>query len=57
MGQLIGDQKLEERITQIKGIIERMDFRWDNGFITDKDAYLEERVKLQQELETTYAYS
>jgi hypothetical protein len=51
MGQLIGDQKLEERIGQIKGVIERMDFRWDNGFITDKDAYLEERVKLQQELE------
>lgn len=51
MGQLIGDQQLEERISQIKGIIERMDFRWDNGFITDKDAYLEERVKLQQELE------
>ncbi|MBI1280148.1 MAG: hypothetical protein GC179_18615 [Anaerolineaceae bacterium] len=51
MGQLIGDQKLEERINNIKTIIERMDFRWDNGFITDKDVYLEERVKLQQELE------
>jgi DNA invertase Pin-like site-specific DNA recombinase len=51
MGQLIGDQKLDERVSQIKSIIERMDFRWDNGFITDKDAYLEERVKLQRELE------
>ncbi|GIL14735.1 MAG: recombinase RecD [Chloroflexota bacterium] len=51
MGQLIGDQNLDERIAQIKSIIERMDFRWDNGFITDKDAYLEERIKLQQELE------
>ena len=51
VGQLIGDQKLDERISQIKRIIERMDFRWDNGLITDKDAYLEERVKLQQELE------
>lgn len=51
MGQLIGDQNLDERITQIKGVIERMDFRWDNGFITEKDAYLEERIKLQQELE------
>lgn len=51
MGQLIGDQKLEERIAEIKAIIDRMDFRWDQGFIPDKDAYLEERVKLQQELE------
>lgn len=51
MGELIGDQKLDERISHIKGIIERMDFRWDNGFFTDKEAYLEERVKLQQELE------
>ncbi len=51
MGQLIGDQNLDERIGEIKAIIERMDFRWDNGFITDKDAYLEERVKLQQQLE------
>lgn len=51
MGQLIGDQKLEERIAEIKGIINRMDFRWDQGFIADKDVYLEERVKLQQELE------
>ena len=56
MGQLIGDQQLEERIAHIKGIIERMDFRLDNGFITDKDAYLEERVKLQQELEQLDAY-
>jgi DNA invertase Pin-like site-specific DNA recombinase len=51
MGQLLGDKKLEERISEIKGIIDRMDFRWDQGFITDKDAYLEQRVKLQQELE------
>ena len=51
MGQLIGDQQLDRRIAQIKAVIERMDFRWDNGFITDKDAYLEERIKLQQELE------
>ena len=51
MGQLIGDKKLDERIAQIKGIIERMDFRWDNGLITDKDEYLDQRVKLQQELE------
>lgn len=51
MGELLGDQKLEARISEIKAIIERMDFRWDNGFITDKDAYLEQRIQLQQELE------
>ncbi len=51
MGQLIGDQRLEERITEIKGIIDRMDFRWDQGFFTNRDEYLEQRVKLQQELE------
>ena len=51
MGQLLGDQKLDERIAEIKAVIERMDFRWDQGFVTDKDEYLEQRVKLQQELE------
>jgi site-specific DNA recombinase len=51
MGQLLGDKRLEDRIAEIKSIIERMDFRWDQGFITDKESYLEERVKLQQELE------
>lgn len=51
MGQLLGDEHLEERIAEIKQVIKRMDFRWDHGFITDGEAYLEERVKLQQELE------
>jgi hypothetical protein len=51
MGDLLGEQKLEERLAEIKEIIERMDFRWDSGFVTDKDGYLEKRVKLQQELE------
>ncbi len=51
MGELLGDQKLDARVSEIKGVIERMDFRWDNGFVTDRDAYLEQRVKLQQELE------
>jgi hypothetical protein len=51
MSELLGDQKLEERIAEIKEVIERMDFRWDHGFVTDRDSYLEERVKLQQELE------
>lgn len=51
MSQLLGDQKLDERIAEIKSIIERMDFRWDNGFITDQASYLEQRLPLQQELE------
>lgn len=28
-----------------------MGFRWDHGFITDQNGYLNERGKLQQELE------
>lgn len=27
------------------------DFRWDHGFVTDQTQYLEQRVRLQQELE------
>ncbi len=51
MGELLGDKNLNDRLSEIKEVIERMDFRWDNGFITEKDEYLEQRVKLQQELE------
>lgn len=47
----MGNQQLEERLGKIREMIERMDFRWDYGFITDKDTYLEQRLKLQQELE------
>ena len=51
MGDLLGNQNLEERLSEIKEVIERMDFRWDQGFVTDKEEYLEKRVQLQQELE------
>ena len=51
ISELLGDKKLEQRIAEIRNIIERMDFRWDQGFVTDEDEYLEQRVKLQQELE------
>lgn len=51
MSEILGEQNLEDRLTQIKEAIDRMDFRWDQGFITDKMDYLEKRVKLQQELE------
>jgi hypothetical protein len=51
VSRLLGDKKLDERIAEIKEVINRMDFRWDHGFITDQDGYLEERLRLQQELE------
>ena len=51
VGSALGEQNLEERLSQIHEAIERMDFRWDQGFITDKNDYLEKRVRLQQELE------
>jgi hypothetical protein len=38
-------------LSRIRAAIERMDFRWDQGLITDKHKYLEERVKLPQALE------
>ena len=51
LAQKLGDKKLEARLAEVKTVIERMDFRWDQGFITDKDIYLEQRAKLQQELD------
>lgn len=51
VSEILGEKNLEERLKEIRGAIERMDFRWDSGFITDKAEYLEKRLKLQQELE------
>ncbi|MEO8393378.1 MAG: recombinase family protein [Chloroflexota bacterium] len=51
VSEILGEKNLEERLNEIRRTIERMDFRWDNGFITDKADYLEKRLKLQQELE------
>lgn len=51
MGDLLGKQRLDQRLDEIRTTIERMDFRWDQGFIIDKAEYLEKRLKLQQELE------
>ncbi len=42
---------LPERLAEIHETIERMDFRWDHGFITDERDYVDKRLKLQQELE------
>ena len=51
MSEILGEQSLEERLAEIRGTIERMDFRWDQGFITDKDDFMDKRLKLQHELE------
>ena len=51
IGEILGAQDLEERLNEIRAKIERMDMRWDHGFITNEQVFLEQRVKLQQELE------
>jgi site-specific DNA recombinase len=51
MSELLGEKNLEDKIQEIKSIIERMDKRWDHGFITDEEAYIQQRIKLQMELE------
>lgn len=51
MSEILGEKNLQDRLNEIRATIERMDFRWDSGFITDKAEYLEKRLKLQQELE------
>ncbi len=52
IGELLGEKDLNERLAEIRTRIERMDLRWDHGFITNEDDYLRERLKLQQELES-----
>jgi len=39
------------RMEEIRQIIERIDFRWDHGFI-DRDEYFEKRVQLEREIES-----
>ena len=51
MSELLGEKGLEERLEEIRGIIKRMDARWDHGFITSEEEYMQQRVKLQLELE------
>jgi DNA invertase Pin-like site-specific DNA recombinase len=40
-----------KRMEEIKDIIERIDFRWDNGFI-DKTEYFEKRLQLEREVDS-----
>jgi site-specific DNA recombinase len=39
-----------DRMAEIQEIIERVDFRWDHGFI-DPDEYVEKRAQLERELD------
>jgi hypothetical protein len=40
-----------QRMEEIQAIIERIDFRWDHGFI-NQDEYFEKRVQLEREIES-----
>ncbi len=51
MGEILGERNLEERIEEIKNVIQRMDARWDHGFIASEDEYVQQRIRLQMELE------
>ena len=51
VGDILGDDKLDERVESLKNTINRMDMRWDNGFFTSEQDYIERRVALQNELE------
>ena len=51
MRQMLETQNENDRINEIRQIIKQMDFRWDHGFIMDKDNYIEQRLQLQHELE------
>ncbi|MGB3717705.1 MAG: IS30 family transposase [Candidatus Promineifilaceae bacterium] len=42
VGKLLGEQKLEERLEEIRDIIKRMDTRWDHGFFAGELDYLEQ---------------
>jgi hypothetical protein len=51
VGEMLGERNLDERLQEIRGIIKGMDQRWDHGFFTNEEEYIEQRLKLQQELE------
>jgi site-specific DNA recombinase len=51
MSVALNDRNLEERLAEIRTIIQRMDKRWDHGFITDEQQYLQQRRQLQLEVE------
>ena len=50
LGDLLGEESLEDRQTTIRDIIRRIDFRFDMGFMS-KEEYLEKRRELQDALD------
>ena len=53
--ELLNQKKLKERIAEIREISERLDMRWDMGFL-NKEEYLDKRTKLQAELQMLQPY-
>jgi len=51
MAELLGEQDLDERLEELGNKIQRMDVRWDNGFIHNEQEFIEQRLKLQMEIE------
>ena len=49
VGDLLGKERLDERIKEIQAIIERLDFRWDMGYLKQEE-YVEKREQLKAEL-------
>jgi site-specific DNA recombinase len=50
----MNDNSLEQRLAEIRAAIERIDFRWDQGFFMSKEEYIEKRTLLQVELDTLH---
>ena len=48
-GEMLGKERLDERIKEIEAIIERLDFRWDMGYLKQEE-YVEKREQLKAEL-------
>lgn len=46
----LGEKHLQKRLRELATTIERLDFRWDEGFITDKQEFIDKRKQLQEEL-------
>ena len=49
VGEALGMERLDERIKEIEKIIERLDFRWDMGFINQEE-YIAQRTELKAQM-------
>ncbi|MBV7336875.1 recombinase family protein [Chloroflexi bacterium TSY] len=49
--ELLNEQAHQLRLDEIRSTIERMDLRWDQGFIMDKEEFIQQRQHLQETLE------